>query len=337
MSNSIRVSHLDSLRGVACILLVVFHIIGSDSAVGLGLPLDSPWSSFNVLFENLRMPLFAFLSGVVFSFRGLNKGEERVLLIGKFKRLYLPLICVGGAFLFVQANSGYSHVQVEAPGLGYYFSVLYYARFHYWFIHAIFLVFLFLVILSLTVGVSRKSLLYSFFISVFLSFYIPAGIQIFSFSGFIYLLPYFLLGSLLRLYGFELSKCLKAVLICSLLFALIGKYYMQSNYGGVGKISIYGYLIGFSGCATLYYSGLKSSFLAYIGRYSFTIFLFHVFFLAATRVALHYMGVNSIAVHVVVALFFTIAACIVVHKLFERYFILSWCFLGQRPVLKKLS
>ena len=332
-----RVSHLDSLRGVACILLVVFHIIGSDSGVGLGLPSDSPWSSFNVLFENLRMPLFAFLGGVVFSFRGLNKGEERVLLVGKVKRLYFPLICVGGAFLFVQANSGYSHVKVEAPGLGYYLSILYYARFHYWFIHAIFLVFLFLVILSLTVGVNRKTLLYSFFASVFLSFYIPKSIQFFSFSGFIYLLPYFLLGSLLRLYGFELSKRLKVVLICSLLLGLVGKYYMQSNFGGVGRISFCGYLIGLSGCATLYYSRLKSSFLAYIGCYSYTIFLFHVFFLAATRVALHYIGVESIAVHVVTALFVTLAACIGVHKLFERYFILSWCFLGQRPVSRKMS
>jgi peptidoglycan/LPS O-acetylase OafA/YrhL len=335
VNNDLRVSSLDSLRGVACILLVVFHIIGSNSSVGLGLPVGSGWSDFNMLLENLRMPLFAFLSGVVFSFRGLNKGGEAALIFGKIKRLYLPLVFVGMPFLFVQANSGYSNAQVASPGLGYYLSILYLERFHYWFIHAIFLIFLFLAALSFIFAVNREVLLYSLFASVLVSFFVSPGIPFFSFSGFVYLLPYFLLGSVLRLYGFKLPVWFRLLLLCFLVVAVVGKYFIQENSGGISKISFYGYLVGFLGCAALYYSGLRSSVLSYVGRYSYTIFLFHVFFLAATRVVLDCFGIADVTTHVLIALFITILACIIVHKLCERNFILSWCFLGQRPIVAK--
>jgi len=53
---------LETLRGLACILLVLYHVVGSDPAQGLMLA-DGWLRWLNDGLAYLRMPLFTFLSG----------------------------------------------------------------------------------------------------------------------------------------------------------------------------------------------------------------------------------------------------------------------------------
>ena len=55
-------ARVQTLRGIACLLLVAFHAVGATTASGLHVPDDSPYRVFSNLFAYIRMPLFTFLS-----------------------------------------------------------------------------------------------------------------------------------------------------------------------------------------------------------------------------------------------------------------------------------
>ena len=73
--DSLESARVQTLRGIACLLLVAFHTIGSTAASGLQVPDDSPYREFTNLFVHVRMPLFTFLSGLVYAYRPLRAGQ----------------------------------------------------------------------------------------------------------------------------------------------------------------------------------------------------------------------------------------------------------------------
>src|SRR5262245_17419808 len=85
---------LQTLRGVACILLVAFHTVGNHPWTGLHVDDDSGYRFFANLFQFIRMPLFTFLSGFVYAYRPVLPGGAAELARRKLIRLALPLLCV---------------------------------------------------------------------------------------------------------------------------------------------------------------------------------------------------------------------------------------------------
>ena len=67
---------LDTLRGLACLLLVSYHVIGGDRETGLRLPDEHIAARINDFLALVRMPLFSFLSGMVYAWRPL-RGDHR--------------------------------------------------------------------------------------------------------------------------------------------------------------------------------------------------------------------------------------------------------------------
>src|SRR5678815_1036900 len=59
--------HIQSLRGLACLLLVALHVIGGEATIGMQVDDDSVYRLFGKLMFHIRMPLFAFLSGYVYA------------------------------------------------------------------------------------------------------------------------------------------------------------------------------------------------------------------------------------------------------------------------------
>src|SRR6185503_21212738 len=66
---------IGTLRGLACVLLVAFHVVGSEPSTGLHAGEGSAYRQFAYLFQHIRMPLFTFLSGFVYAYRPLRAGE----------------------------------------------------------------------------------------------------------------------------------------------------------------------------------------------------------------------------------------------------------------------
>jgi glucan biosynthesis protein C len=100
---------IETLRGLACILLVAFHVIGEDNASGLHVADDSALRWYADSFAYLRMPLFTFISGYVYALRPLTAFDKwPQFLRGKTRRLLLPMFVVG-TFLAV--------LKTYAPGV----------------------------------------------------------------------------------------------------------------------------------------------------------------------------------------------------------------------------
>lgn len=324
--------NLETLRGLACFLLVFGHLIGYPLTSGLQLDEGNVFHVFNVTLEHTRMPLFAFLGGVVFSFRGVAAGARPAFLKGKVIRLILPLIFVGPLFLYVQANSGVANIDATGHSIDYYFSVLWRSRAHYWFLQAMFLVFSFYLLLSFFVKKPLIQYLAGMLVGSICLVFFPPDIYIFSLSGFFFLLPFFSFGALLGVLKIDDIKSNQAVKLAAIAIFLIFAFYKFKSYGSsdYSKESVFGLLFGLFSCFMLYSLGIQSRILIFIGYFSFSIYLYHVFFLAAARVMLVKIGVTDVYTNIVFGMVSGIFVPIAVHVLLSKFNWTSIAFLGQR-------
>ena len=76
---------------------------------------------------------------------------------------------------------------------------------------------------------------------------------------------------------------------------------------------------GISLCLFLVSWGFASAPLAWVGRYSFSIYLFHVFFTAFARLALNQLKVDELLFHVLLGLFLGLAGPIGLEWVASRY------------------
>jgi peptidoglycan/LPS O-acetylase OafA/YrhL len=89
-------------------------------------------------------------------------------------------------------------------------------------------------------------------------------------------------------------------------------------------------LIGASSCVLLLAARLRSGTLAYVGAYSYTIYLFHVFFTAASRIALTRAGMHNVWVLFVSGLLAGLLLPIVTDRILARWRLTRVLALGRR-------
>jgi hypothetical protein len=293
------------MRGMACVFLVAFHVIGFNSNEGL--KIDSGlYREVNDLLVYLRMPLFTFLSGIVYSFRPLDS-NIRAYVKGKFRRLIVPMLIVGTLFAVIQAFTPGSNTAVSNWYMLHILPVG-----HFWFIESLFLIFMLLIPLEYW-GILNKGrgFLLAFLVSVAL--YVSSlEIPYFSISGAIYLLPYFLLGMGFNRYHIwpRISRNVGIFLFCSCFFVLVLIY--TGLLDAPNKRSYFALAIGSAFCVALLAIRLKLTPFARLGFFSYSIYIYHVFFTAATRIVLHKLDVDNTHLIFIISLFFGLLGPILV-------------------------
>ena len=140
---SLESARVQTLRGTACLLLVAFHTVGSTAASGLHVPDGSPYREFTNLFAHVRMPLFTFLSGLVYAYRPLRAGHALQFSGKKVCRLGLPFI-VASTLLYCLNFAMHRGV----PPLLQMWTIYVFPYKHLWFVQALLLVFVALVVLE---------------------------------------------------------------------------------------------------------------------------------------------------------------------------------------------
>jgi hypothetical protein len=296
---------VETLRGLACMLLVAFHVIGSHATSGLHVPQDSAYRHFANLFIHLRMPLFTFLSGFVYAYRPVFQGQAGAFAAKKLARLVLPLVCVSTLY-FVSTL-----VLPEATGrmpLQQIWRIYVFPYVHFWFLQAIILVFAVAVALEclqLLANIRRYLVVLAMFMAAHLYVRLEnAALAPFSAVQAIYLAPFFLLG--LGANRFRTILLRPAVIWISAACFLGAMTLHAITIAAHGHIAepgtAIGLLIGASGTLTLIYLFPHLRALELLGAYSFTIYLFHPFFVAAARVLLKYAQVTSTELGFVVGL-----------------------------------
>lgn len=102
-----RIGYIDALRGFAMILVVYFHI----SAYGFG----SYETGYNGLIEHLRMPLFFFISGLLFNLSSWKENPQQQFR-NKFMALIVPTAIFMILYLIIIGYMNFSFLGSDKKG-----------------------------------------------------------------------------------------------------------------------------------------------------------------------------------------------------------------------------
>jgi glucan biosynthesis protein C len=282
--DSLESARVQTLRGIACLLLVAFHAIGSTSASGLHVADNSAYREFTNLFVHIRMPLFTFLSGLVYAYRPLRRGHVLEFSGKKLRRLGIPLI-VASTLLYGLHSS--MHHQV--PPLLQIWTIYAFPYWHLWFVQALLLVFAALVALeSLTALSTFNRFMSVFALSVALYAYGPfADTNVFGLHNATYLLPFFLGGLAAHRFRDLLQQrpALIAAVLCFGASQGFHTYIVMSRslppIDPVTNRSALNLLIGLSASLCALQLLPRVRYMEEIGASSYAIYLYHPLFVAA--------------------------------------------------------
>jgi glucan biosynthesis protein C len=330
--------NIETLRGLAILLMVTGHIIGYSSDMGLKVPDDSNWRFFYYVLQYIRMPLFTVISGYVYAYKPLSRFASTNQFIGrKINRLLFPLVVVGTLFFIVQfiTPGTNSHVQIADIWRIYFF---HYA--HFWFLQGMMVVFLILTLLERYNLLSTlKSALVCILISAGIFLTDQPHLSFFSLNEVPFLLTFFLLGLTLKRF-YDAIFIRQTLIVAGVLFCSAMIYQLtQFNFRPFSPILNGGLTlaVGATSCILLIRYSIQNGKLIWLGNFSYGIYLFHVFGTAAARMVLLKLHVTNNAVHLVGGLVLGLGLPIILQLIVPRNSILALMFFGEKYVSKKDS
>ncbi len=318
---------VESLRGLAILLMVAGHVIGSTSQAGMRVDDRSAYRYFYETFTCLRLPLFSVISGLVYSLTPVATGALPAFVRRKSARLLLPFLCVMPLQYLMRMAVPGVNFRPTLSGLP---EAFLRGFDQFWFLQAIFLIFLLASVLD-ALGVLRRfpGWLLTFLASLVVVRYGTAWAPPeFSAPQATLLLPFFLLGcGILR---FPARLFHPAILAASAVGLALGVSAQQGAWFGELSSdslarSMVPTLVGLTGNLLMvrWFPTVRS--LAFYGSYAYTIFLLHVFFTAGSRMAVHRAGLG----HPPLVFAVSLLAGINLPILAERW-------LNRRPILRRL-
>ncbi|MEP6561468.1 MAG: acyltransferase [Nakamurella sp.] len=322
---------IQTLRGLACILVVAFHVGGGTTTTGLQLTADDPWSKLIASLVFLRMPLFALLSGYVYALRPLRSGYPQFIK-GKARRLLVPLLFVGTAFALFQSVAPGTNTPFTDEVPWYLWHII--PIRHFWFLESIFWVFLLVAILDRYRLLDRLATVVSVIVlAIVADGVVPEGNGALGFRGALYLLPFFVSG--LAAYRFDWRSAPRSLKVAVLVTAVVLTAVTQLEVWGVTDVAgprygAVGAVLGICLCLALLLTRWTARPLVYIGAFSFVIYLVHPIGTAGVRYAMDRIGLESIALNMVVGIIGGLAFGIVVELIARRFRVTRFLVLGQK-------
>ncbi len=324
---------IETLRGIAIILMVAGHVIGDNSATGLQVSDDSAWRYFYFTFEYLRMPLFTAISGFVYALKPLQTDHIGRFLKGKSRRIMLPFFTVATVQYLMNALVPYVNNPVP---LGDIWRIYIFSYGQFWFLQALFLVFLTLIALEYYKVISNLkgwAITTGIAVAALLLINQNYTINYFSFSRYLYLLPFFLLGLGLNRFKDQLFR--KPVIFILFLTLIITVTIQQLEWFEVistrsHRFSAISVFVGISGIWLIFHIRRPFKWLAELGYYSYGIYLFHVFGTAGSRIFAKLLGIENMVLLFSIGLIFGLGFPILAELVILRNAILRRLFLGLR-------
>ncbi|MGC6431537.1 MAG: acyltransferase family protein [Jejuia sp.] len=327
---------IESLRGIAILLVVVGHVIGSASDGGMKVQEDSLLRYiYHTLVDPIQMPMFTILAGWVYSLRPIKCGFLKSVITKKIYRLLVPMLAVGSFYFIIQYFTPNTNHKWNLSEI---WKLLIFPYTTFWYLYALFLVFIVVAFLD----ISRKmetinSWLCVFCISIIVLLLrdsvIPTDtLNYFSYKGALYLLPSFLLGLGLNRFEelLEYDKTTSINVILLLICVVIQQLsWFDAIDFAVRKDTIIGLLIGFTFTILLLKSKLQTIWLVWLGGLSYTIYLFHGFGTAAGRIISLKFDISNTSIIFIISLATGIVFPIFVDRIFEKFKITRILFLGK--------
>lgn len=319
-----RNDQIDTLRAIACIGLVSFHVVGSPSS-GLELSSNHWLARLNLALVDLRMPLFSFLSGMVFP---VPTGAPLPQIRAKARRLLLPMATVGTLFWLTRDLMGY----VQQP----LYKIFFLPFAHFWFLQATFLI-MALCLVAATICGGRDKLAIGILGFAGAALYISPfrlDMNVFSIINAWKLAPFFSVGFLAaRMMPWRRSPAQRIVGITGLLAAVTFGFILAWDLIDFEPevrraVSV---ALGLVFCILLYVTKPNHPWLAWVGRQSYPIYLFHVFFTAGTIMAIDYVAPGTPPLVLFFAALSTgLLGPTALSKILILHPVTALCFLGLR-------
>ncbi len=305
--------NLETVRGVACLLLVAYHVVGNTVARGLKLPPSSDWHYAMASFDLIRMPLFTILSGFLYGQRRAQLHELQAFALKKLRRLGLPLLV-----LTVLTVVGRHWVYGESLDL---ITPLSHSYEHFWFLQALLIIFALIALVDSIWMPSAEVILILALGAAFESSRHSELTTLFSIGSALYLVPYFLFGLLLsqspEILNNRHTGWLAIVVAAATLW--IHQLSLLGYFPEITRNSLVGLGCGVAFCVLMLRFLPRIQILHTVGHYSYSIYLWHVVFAAAGRVAFIAIDISATWIlflgSVVVGLFGPILLHKSVHKL----------------------
>ncbi len=321
---------VETLRGLAIILMVMGHVIGSKSAGGLRVADDSWYRYFYLTLSPVRMPLFTVISGFVYAYRPVAMDRVSGFLLGKSRRLLLPLVSVSTVqYLFSVYGPGVTRPQA----LGDIWRIYLFPFDQFWFLQAIALVFLAIAAMELS-GMLKNKWGVSACLLIGAAVYVAEpGWSFFSINGWGRLFVFFILGVGLNRFD-VLSHSWRLFGVGAVVLAASAVCYQLAL---LGQIDPAGWLpwitlgCGLAGTFMLFRLRFTYKPLAWLGGFAFTIYLLHSFGVVASRVlSKKLLGIDQTEILFASCLVLGLALPIAGHWALARFALTRRVFLGLR-------
>lgn len=319
-----RRQDIDTIRAIACVALVFYHVVGGGPANGLELAAGHWLHVITAAFSDIRMPLFSFVSGIVFTAAAPDLPGAVRRIAAKARRLLLPMACVGTLFWLVRHGMG-----IEQPP----FAAIFLRPYeHFWFLQATFLIMTVFTLASWVSGGRQHAVAGALMVGGAVwwwGFPLVPG-NWFSVNNALYLSVFFMAGHLLA--GRTAGQGRGAGLVLLGLAVLTGLTLATGLWEpGPGLRRGLALGVGLAACLGLYMARPSHAALATLGRQSYAIYLFHVFFAAGMREGLVRLvpGIDPLAI-LPLALVAGLAGPILVQQALQRHDLGGHLFLGLR-------
>lgn len=323
---------IETLRGLAIILMVAGHVIGNTSETGMQVENDSVFRHLYFSLKFLRMPLFTVISGYVYALRPLNRSMIEKFIKGKTLRILLPMITVGTLQYLVRIIVPGTNKTPEITNI---WTIYFFPFDQFWFLQSIFLIFVSITLLEyfrLLETPAKWFISFAFVCGMFLL--MPLFTSFFSFFGFVYLFPFFVLGiGIKRFSNLFLSDKLSITLLFVFVAGIIIQQLAWYNYLNIDldRYSPLSLAIGLSGILLLFKIKKNVRWLAWLGYYAYGIYLFHVFGTAGSRIIISKFGMRLGWEIFLIGLIAGLLFPVMLETFLERSPKLRLIFLGLKP------
>ena len=274
-SSSARLE-VTTVRGIACLALVAYHVVGPSAETGMHLREASAWHYAMNSLDFVRMPLFTVLSGFLYARCRVERSSLGSFFSKKLLRLAVPLLFVTAVMVELRRHA-------YGDPTSFTHAILFHYQ-HLWFLQSLILVFLCIALTDSFARLSTSGLCVAALTAAAASGAIQIT-ELLSLNGALYLAPFFLFGMILREEPDLLRK--QSALSIALATAAIVMLAQQACLLGFGpllsRVSLPAFLCGCSAAYLLLVLCPRIAIFEAIGGYSYTIYLWHSMSAATVR------------------------------------------------------
>lgn len=327
---------IETLRGISILLIVMGHVIGSTPEGGMQIDYPSPWRYLYLCSIYIRLPLITAIAGWVYALKPVECGGLSRFAKSKVNRLLIPMVIVGMLYFCIQYITPGTN---RTDSLSSIWRLFFFPYTYFWYLYSLFVIQIAISLLDAKKWLTSFSgwafwLLVCLLLNIAEQTIIPYSIpNLFSFKGALALSPYFMAGLGINRFAAELKNIQwqKMYIVLAVIGLILLQLQWFDNYGATpSAYSIIQPVFVLPLLALMFYHIPYIPLFAWVGGYSYSIYLYHGFGTSGGRIILSYLGITQSLIVFVFAFAVAVLSPIVVEKVLSKNKVTAFLFLGKK-------